>query len=297
MSTAPQVTKPGSFGERMKREREMRGVKLEEIAESTKIGKRNLIALEEEQFDQLPGGIFNKGFVRAYARYLGLDEEQAVNDYLAACGNPEPALPSATSLVKPPAMPSEAAVERKNRRWMIAALLILVSALAAWLVLSRRPELNPFRSAANPESRPAGSAPAPAEPVAAAPQSQAQTDQPISSGAEQPQSSTIQSALPAKTSTSDSGVPLAGSESPPTGVTVTVRATSETWLTLTADGQPLSDVTLLPGESREFHALKQLVLKTGNAGGLDATLNGKSIGPLGKDKQVKTLTFTAGGVQ
>ena len=60
----------------------MRGISLEEIAEATKIGTRSLRALEEQDFDKLPGGIFNKGFVRAYARYLGLDEEQAVADYL-----------------------------------------------------------------------------------------------------------------------------------------------------------------------------------------------------------------------
>ena len=62
----------------------MRGITLEEIAEATKIGTRSLRALEEQDFDKLPGGIFNKGFVRAYARYLGLDEEQAVADYLTA---------------------------------------------------------------------------------------------------------------------------------------------------------------------------------------------------------------------
>src|SRR5215470_9567890 len=92
-----------SFGERMKRERELRGIKLEEIAESTKIGKRNLVALEEEHFDQLPGGIFNKGFVRAYAKYLGLDEEQAVNDFMAASANydqPVALQPPPTSWVK-----------------------------------------------------------------------------------------------------------------------------------------------------------------------------------------------------
>src|SRR3954452_21787990 len=73
-----------SFGERLKREREMRNVSLEEIAESTKIGKRNLLALGPEEFNKLPGGIFNKGFVRAYAKYLGLDEDQALTDFLAA---------------------------------------------------------------------------------------------------------------------------------------------------------------------------------------------------------------------
>ena len=79
----------GAFGERLRREREMRGISLEEIAAATKIGTRNLKALEDENFKILPGGIFNKGFVRAYARFLGISEEQAVADYLAACGEPE----------------------------------------------------------------------------------------------------------------------------------------------------------------------------------------------------------------
>lgn len=81
-----------SFGARLKREREQRKVGLEDISVSTKIGTRFLRALEEEQFDQLPGGIFNKGFVRAYARHLGIDEAQAVADYLAASGTQEPEL-------------------------------------------------------------------------------------------------------------------------------------------------------------------------------------------------------------
>lgn len=74
----------GTFGERLRREREMRRVSLDEISAATKIGTRLLRALEEEQFDLLPGGIFNKGFVRAYAKYLGIDEEGAVADYLEA---------------------------------------------------------------------------------------------------------------------------------------------------------------------------------------------------------------------
>src|SRR5947209_13964738 len=81
----------GVFGDRLRREREMRGVTLDEIAESTKISRRSLDALEEENFDLLPGGIFNKGFVRAYARYLGIDEEQAVADYVAATQEQPPA--------------------------------------------------------------------------------------------------------------------------------------------------------------------------------------------------------------
>jgi len=74
----------GSFGERLRREREMRGISLDEIATATKISARNLRALEDEKFKQLPGGIFNKGFVRAYAKFLGIDEDQMVAEYVAA---------------------------------------------------------------------------------------------------------------------------------------------------------------------------------------------------------------------
>src|SRR5215510_4793809 len=81
----------GVFGDRLRREREMRGITLDEITESTKIARRHLEALEGEHFDRLPGGVFNKGFVRAYARFLGIDEDQAVAEYSAASNEqPEP---------------------------------------------------------------------------------------------------------------------------------------------------------------------------------------------------------------
>lgn len=72
------------FGEKLRRQREQRGITLEAISSTTKISTRMLRALEEENFSQLPGGVFNKGFVRAYARQVGLDEEESIADYLAA---------------------------------------------------------------------------------------------------------------------------------------------------------------------------------------------------------------------
>jgi cytoskeletal protein RodZ len=74
----------GSFGEKLRKQRELRGLELDAISNTTKISPRMLRALEDEHFDQLPGGVFNKGFVRAYARQVGLDEEEAIADYLAA---------------------------------------------------------------------------------------------------------------------------------------------------------------------------------------------------------------------
>jgi len=71
----------GAFGERLKREREMRGVGLEEISAATRISTRFLAALENERWHELPGGVFNRGFIRAVARYLGLDEEAIIAEY------------------------------------------------------------------------------------------------------------------------------------------------------------------------------------------------------------------------
>src|SRR5579885_1384081 len=80
-----------SFGASLKKEREAKGISLQEISDHTKIGVRLLRALEEEQLDQLPGGIFDKSFLRQYARYLGLNEEHIVAEYQQALGTtPEP---------------------------------------------------------------------------------------------------------------------------------------------------------------------------------------------------------------
>src|SRR2546428_7821375 len=71
-----------NFGETLKRERELREISLRQISEATKINIRYLEALEENRFDALPGGLFNKGFIRAYATYIGVDGEAMVNSYL-----------------------------------------------------------------------------------------------------------------------------------------------------------------------------------------------------------------------
>jgi cytoskeletal protein RodZ len=86
----------GNFGERLKREREMREVSLEELTKATRISTRFLLALENEDWEKLPGGVFGRGFVRTIARYLGLDEESLLGEYDMARGGQalaEPAKP------------------------------------------------------------------------------------------------------------------------------------------------------------------------------------------------------------
>ena len=115
------------FGEHLKRERELRGVSLEEICGATRIGTRFLEALENEEWERLLGGVFNRGFVRAVARYLGLDEEGMVAEYALAASEQPAATPA---YMNPPALPKSAT------RWLpwlgLAVVVVLVG--AAWLV-------------------------------------------------------------------------------------------------------------------------------------------------------------------
>src|SRR6266850_102032 len=86
-----------SFGESLKRERELREISLRQISEATKINLRYLEALEENRFDALPGGLFNKGFIRAYATYIGIDCEATVNSYLHEVSARQPGTESSSS--------------------------------------------------------------------------------------------------------------------------------------------------------------------------------------------------------
>jgi cytoskeleton protein RodZ len=70
-----------SFGEQLRLAREARGITLREISEQTRISTRYLEAIEADDYKRLPGGIFNKSFIKAYAKYIGFDEQEALEAY------------------------------------------------------------------------------------------------------------------------------------------------------------------------------------------------------------------------
>jgi len=70
-----------SIGEKLRLEREARGIALREISEQTRISMRYLEAIETDDYQRLPGGIFNRSFIRAYAKFIGYDEHEAIEDY------------------------------------------------------------------------------------------------------------------------------------------------------------------------------------------------------------------------
>src|SRR5437660_3061072 len=77
-----------TLGEELKHKREQRGITLAEIAEATRIGTRFLKAIETDNFSILPGGIFTRSFIRAYAKYVGMNEEDAIGLYIQQVASP-----------------------------------------------------------------------------------------------------------------------------------------------------------------------------------------------------------------
>ncbi len=117
----------GNFGERLKRERELREVSLDELTKSTRISSRFLNALENEDWQRLPGGVFGHGFVRTIARYLGLDEESLLAEYDLA-----------RSEKFPPSQEKQEERIPSPRRWAsVLAGLVLLICLAGLFYLGR----------------------------------------------------------------------------------------------------------------------------------------------------------------
>jgi cytoskeleton protein RodZ len=287
-----------SLGAQLKQEREKQGLTLEQISLSTKIGTRMLRALEEEHFDQLPGGIFNKGFIRAYARCLHMDEERAIAEYMAATGTSTPANNSEEHDQMPVLeLPREKEQEASDLPWGIFAIVLLLAAIgfAGWGLYSRESQKSASVSASPAASGP--SAPAATGETSAPAQ---KPSEPVDSSA-QPVDATT--AVPAGGSTSSQQViasssPVLAPAVPARGnLLVVIKAREDSWLSISVDGEIVTRALLAAPAQKSVRAEKEIVIKAGNIGALDFEFNGQKLPTQGDYGEVKTLTFDAHGLQ
>jgi len=260
----------GTFGEHLRREREMRGVSLDEVSQATRIGTRFLEALEGERWKDLPGGVFNRGFLRSIARYLGLDEEALVAEYAQAT-NDHPQMAEWA----PSAMETGIAPQRKSNRRLafLVVLLILVSVGAggwwAWMQ---------YGSALR-----ARLLPAPAPPTAAVP-----TPAP-SPPAAQPAGSetapaTTSATLPANGTTEQAAAPAE--------LVLRVEVSRPTDVSVAADGTSVFQGRMTSGESKTFKAKDRFDVSAQNSFALVLELNGVSMPPVGQPDSPGSVTLT-----
>jgi cytoskeleton protein RodZ len=240
-----------TLGIRLRELREAKGVSLDDIARSTRVGRRHLEALETDTWAELPAPVFVKGFIRAYCDFLDASPNEPLRLYQEASGEPVKALrvQHATR-----AVPS-------RRAGPLVVSVILFLALGASL-FALRVGLKGSTRQAPPEttaSAPAKVDPAPAPtpaPTATAPV----VTSPVAPG--QPAS-----------------VPAA--EPKPPGQRLVMRAVEPTWIRVQVDEGQVAEELLQAGAVREWTAERRFVLTVGNAGGLELDLNGKRMPSLG----------------
>jgi cytoskeletal protein RodZ len=233
----------GAFGGWLRREREAREVTLGEISDVTKISRSYLEALEEERFDVLPAPVFAKGFLREYAKYVGLDPDEVVNSYLTALQAGEPD----TLRADPEPAP------RSTFEWK-AGLLLAIGLVALLAAIG-------FLGFWSERSQPEAEAGLPAAGA------EAQTGAPV------PREAPI--LPPVEEPTQPAPVTPPPASGPPAALVVTIDFTSDCWVEASVDGRRRLSELHVQGESLQIDAEERVELTLGNPGAVRVEVNGE----------------------
>jgi cytoskeletal protein RodZ len=265
-----------SLGRYLQEQRIKRGMSLEELAARTRIRAQTLQALEQDEYEALPVPVTVRGFLRAYARCLGLDEQAVVARYQAVAADRAPAAQDADSI---------GAVVRRGpepfwrRKLTLAGMTIAGLVVAIWGVVALKPTAEPE----HPMSIAIPGRVVPLEPAV--------VDPPISvpelPGAESSAdpSATPPGALPPSESLRPAPIDAVQNQK------LTISATETSWLHVMIDDREVKDVLLQPGERITWAAEHGFRLTIGNAGGVSVELNGQPLGQLGPSGKVRSLVL------
>lgn len=249
------------FGPWLRRQREMREITLREISDASKISIRYLQALEDERFDLLPAMVFAKGFLRQYARYVGLDPDEVVNRFLVALQGDE-GVEDAEAEEEPPAR-----LAVFEGTWKYVVLIVAATILLLGLVFLIPHFLE------RGEGGPDGIEPAPG----AAPATVEEPPDQEATSDEAPAQGPAAAADAAGAADHQPAQPVA-----PAPLRVTLDFREDCWVEATVDGERRVSEMRVQGESLQLQAREQVELRLGNAGVVDVEVNGRPY-PLGAE--------------
>ncbi len=262
------------IGEILKKTREEQGISLDEVAEATKIRSKYLRALEEEQFDALPGDVYAKGFATAYLKYLGIKDRPDVLEVMKPKVK-EPEKPVQEEPEAPRKLPATPKRKQKAERFEETPLnknakLIIILSLAAILLLFAVQGIYSKQMAAleNPDE-----------------QIQQQVE-------EQQDEQNGEADVPPEPATPpEPEVPVYDSlEMRLEILNVNPNAKDQCWMQITVDGK-VTETTMSEGQIQDIKAAKSVQLNLGNAGVVKVTVNGQELGTLGNQGQVVKKSF------
>ena len=242
------------FGPWLRRQREMREITLREISDASKISLRYLQALEDERFDLLPAPVFAKGFLRQYARYVGLDQDEVVNHFLIASredGGDEEEVDGEEAT----GAGGRGGSRALDGAWKYAILIVVVAVVLLAIVFLLPRLLHPDGSGVRPAAPPPGASgpEASADRPAATPAAAADT----------PARSPLVPVRPPAETAGDA----------PLRVTLDFR--EDCWVEATVDGARRVSEMRVQGESLQLQAQEAVDLRLGNAGVVDIEVNGR----------------------
>ena len=249
-----------TMGEVLRDARYRLGLSIEQAEEDTKVRKKYLVALEDDDYANLPAAIYAQGFLQIYAEYLGIDPGFAGKLFVS----PErsapvaPIRPAASGLRSGGPISGRTVLGVLFTGLMVAAIFYLYSQYLAFASV-------PVSTMASPTDLPTAMLSTPAIVV-------------------------VPTAVPVPTATP---APPTPSPTPVLGVEVEVRVTERSWVRVIGDGKspPLFEGELNAGDTRAWKAKDRIDMRVGNAGGVEATVNGMRQGILGASGEVKNVTW------
>jgi cytoskeleton protein RodZ len=283
-----------TVGQDLRAARIRRGDDLAAVSRALKIRKDHLDALEGDRLDDLPGKTYAIGFVRSYARYLGLDANELTERFKAEIsGRHDDQIPDSASLHE------EEARRLPYGGRVLAGVVILALLYGVWHIFfnsgdTTPPVPPPPALARITETPPAASAPAPAETAPAAPEAAATPDA-SAPATPAPQASNPVAATPqaAPSNQPEAAVPALPPNAPQSlgqqtrDTRVILRARANTRITITSrDGRTLLNRDLAPGEIYYVPNQSGLIMALSNAGAIDVDLDGAQMGRVGSVGQV-----------
>jgi cytoskeleton protein RodZ len=281
-----------TLGGLFRQTRERQRLSLEQIASRTRIQQHHLQALEEENFASLPAKVFVKGFVRSYARALGLDEENAIQLFLTSSSN----FYDRTQEEEQHVQVTLQAAHRKRFNWNFVVIFFLaLGGILFYLLPEQQEPLPPASESVTPLpineiQKEVVDEPAPPIeefPASVSSEIPVDTELPLTSP---PPSGITPSPLPPEPRPISPPVPVSPVPEKTTGTDGTlvleIEATQLTWVVVQSDDQAPHEALLQPGQKSTWKANTQYMLTLGNAAGVVIRLNGEPQGPFGKPGQV-----------
>lgn len=261
-------------GYTLRQERERQNLSISDIEQGTSIRALYIEAIENGEYDKLPGKIYTKGFIKNYAKFLEMDVEAIVKEFATDMAELEAEEAANTPLVEenssdekkiepekistPEKKSVGFSVQGESRRpssFLIVAAVVLIAAIAgglwSWLSSSGGDV-----ASVNPPQQQAQPAPAPT-----------------------PDPTPVANANPEPPAPSDKFV-------------IQARFNDRCWILVTVDGEVVQEGVFEGGQNLSWEGKENITLRLGNAGGVEFFRDGKSLGVLGGIGEIADKTFT-----